>query len=373
MPKVSVIMPIYNVEKYLDEALESVKRQTLKDIEIVCVNDGSTDSSLEIIQKYAEGDPRFVIIDKENGGYGKAMNAGMDKATSEYIGILEPDDFIPLNMFEDLYEAAAKNDLDIVKGDFYCFTRDEKTGNMWMEYNHLDQSGEIYNKVFDSSSEPEALRYLMNTWSGIYRKEFLEKHHIRHNETPGAAFQDNGFFFQTFVHAKRVMFVDRPYYRYRKDNPNSSVNNRQKVYCSNIEYDFIRDVLMKEPEIWERFKYHYYVKRWHNNLFTLSRIGDGFKKEYIERISREFKRADQLGELSEAAFQRHEWDQIRFLINSPEDFYYKYYLKSAKTRKLEKRVKELENSTTFKVGKIVMFIPVSIKKAVKKLFRKGKR
>ena len=119
MPKVSVIVPTYNVEMYLDQCMESLQRQTLKDIEIVCVNDGSKDSSLEIMKRNAANDPRIVIIDKENGGYGKAMNVGLDRATGEDIGILEPDDYVPLNMYEDLYQAAKEHDLDFVKADFY--------------------------------------------------------------------------------------------------------------------------------------------------------------------------------------------------------------------------------------------------------------
>ena len=252
--KVSVILPIYNVEMYLDECLESVKRQTLKEIEIICVNDGSTDGSLSIIKKYAQDDPRFIIIDKENGGYGKAMNVGLDRASGEYIGIVEPDDFVPLNMYEDLYRIACENDLDMVKADFYRFTRDSENGDMSLVYNHLDRTDSWYGRVFDPSSEPDAIRFIMNTWSGIYRREFLNRYQIRHNETPGASFQDNGFFFQTFVRAKRAMILKRPYYMNRRDNPNSSVNNREKVYCMNIEYDHIREILMAEPEIWEKFK-----------------------------------------------------------------------------------------------------------------------
>ena len=112
MAKVSIIIPTYNVEMFLDECLESIQRQTLQDIEIICVNDGSTDHSLEIIKKYAENDPRFVIVDKENGGYGKAMNVGLDKATGEYIGIVEPDDYVPLAMYEDclLYTSPSPRD-----------------------------------------------------------------------------------------------------------------------------------------------------------------------------------------------------------------------------------------------------------------------
>ena len=108
MAKVSIIIPTYNVEMYLVECMESVVNQTLKDIEIICINDGSTDGSLEILKSYAQKDDRIVLVDKENGGYGIGMNIGLDKATGEYIGIVEPDDFIPLNMYSDLYEKAVK-------------------------------------------------------------------------------------------------------------------------------------------------------------------------------------------------------------------------------------------------------------------------
>ncbi len=187
--KVSIIIPTYNVEEYLEECLDSVCRQTLKDIEILCVNDGSTDGSLEIIKRYAAKDERIVVLDGPNGGYGKAMNRGLDAATGEYIGIVEPDDFIALTMYEDLAKLADENALDFVKADFYRFTR-RSNGDMSLKYNHLDKTGEWYNKVFDASVTPQALHFIMNTWSGIYRREFLESHGIRHHETPGASFQD---------------------------------------------------------------------------------------------------------------------------------------------------------------------------------------
>ena len=100
MPKVSIIIPTYNVEDYLRECMESVVRQTLHDIEIICINDGSTDGSLKILQEYAQKDSRIVLVDKMNEGYGVGMNIGLDKATGEYVGIVEPDDFVPLSMYE---------------------------------------------------------------------------------------------------------------------------------------------------------------------------------------------------------------------------------------------------------------------------------
>ena len=378
MPKVSVLVPTYNVEMYLDQCMESLQRQTLKDMEFICINDGSKDSSLEILKRYAEHDNRIVIIDKENGGYGKAMNIGLERATGEYIGILEPDDFVPLHMYEDLYNVASENDLDFVKADFFRFTTNEKNGDMQLTYNHLDKTNTYYNQVLNPSEMPVLTTFIMNTWSGIYRRSFIEKHHIRHNETPGASFQDNGFFWQTFIYAKRAMFLDKPYYLNRRDNPNSSVNSKEKVYCMNVEYDYIRDLFMKEEnkELWERFKYYYNVKRYHNYMFTIKRIGDEFKREYIERISAEFRRSRDLGELDFNLFTKLEQEKIAFLIKHPGDFYLKYYLHdvnienkrlAAKLKAAEKEVQIVRESTTFKVGRLVMFIPICIKKAILRL------
>ena len=108
--KVSVVIPVYNVERYLRQCLDSVINQTLKEIEIIIVNDGSKDSSLSIIKEYAAADNRITVIDKPNGGYGESMNRGFDKATGEYIGIIESDDYAELDMFEKLYATACEHD-----------------------------------------------------------------------------------------------------------------------------------------------------------------------------------------------------------------------------------------------------------------------
>ena len=117
MPKVSAIIPVYNVEKYLRECLDSVINQTLKDIEIICVDDGSTDNSGKIIDEYATKDKRIVVIHKANGGYGHSCNKGLDKVRGEYTAILEPDDFVDEHMYEDLYNYAKQYDVDIVKAN----------------------------------------------------------------------------------------------------------------------------------------------------------------------------------------------------------------------------------------------------------------
>ncbi len=323
MTKISVIVPIYNVENYLRECLDSITVQTLKELEIVCVNDGSTDSSPEIIREYAEKDPRIVVISGPNGGYGKGMNKGLDRASGEYIGIVEPDDYVAPEMFEELYETAEKNQLDFVKADFYRFKRDPD-GNEKREYVFLDRTEKNYGRIFNPSEEPQSIRFTLNTWCGIYRRSFIEKYHIRHHETPGASFQDNGFFWQTFIHGQRAMLVRKPYYRNRRDNPNSSVMDRTKVYTMNIEYDWIQDVLKEDWEIWKRFAGMYWWKKYHNYMFRLERIDESFRKEYLSRFGQEFKRALQLGELNMDDFNRTEQKQLKQLMANSGKFYSQY-------------------------------------------------
>lgn len=376
MAKVSIIVPAYNVEPYVRECMESITRQTLKDIEIICINDGSTDGTLAILKEYAEKDSRIILVDKENGGYGIGMNIGMSKATGEYIGIVEPDDFVPVNMFGDLYEIAKENDLDFVKADFYRFERAE-TGDMYLTYNHLDRKNLYYNKVFDPSHTPEAIRFIMNTWSGIYRKAFLDEYNIRHNETPGASFQDNGFWFQTFAFARRGMIIDKPYYMNRRDNPNSSVRNMQKIYCINVEYDHIRDILMQYPETWERFKTYYTLKRFHNSVATLRRISNEFKRDYVERFSKEMKRAKALGEMDEELFTAAERDNLHLLINQPA-VYCKLKampmnngpsVMNSNFKQVKAELDKIKRSKSYRIGKTIMYVPVRLKRLAKKIYR----
>ena len=279
MVKVSIVMPMFNQEKYIVECLSSVLRQTLKDIEIIVVNDGSTDNSLALVKEFAQQDDRIVVIDKPNSGYGHSMNVGMDRASGEYIGIVETDDYVDEKMFAALYNAAKQNgDADVVKSDFYRFSSEQ--GFLSRKLVKLSEKKEYYNRPLCPLQEREVFRFPMNTWTGIYRREFLQKYGIRHNETPGASYQDNGFWFQTFCFAKKAVFVDKAFYMNRRDNPNSSVYNPEKVYCVCEEYAYIARILDGVPQIKEKIIGYYWLKKYHNYIFTLQRIAYMYKKEF---------------------------------------------------------------------------------------------
>ena len=359
MYKVSIVIPVYNVEPYLMECLDSVVNQTLKDIEIICVNDGSTDNSLEILKEYASKDKRIKIIDKPNSGYGHSMNTGIDSATGEYLGIVEPDDYIELNMYETLYNKAKELDLDFIKADFCRFTGEGI--NRKFIYNKLDPTEEYYNRLINIQKDTKPFVFIMNTWSGIYKIEYLRKHNIRHNETPGASFQDNGFWFQTFMYSTRAYFINTPFYMNRRDNPNSSVKNKNKVYCMCAEYDFIRNIIDKNQQK-ENFIPVYQYRRYNNYFFTLNRIDNKFKKKFIQKFSNDFKLAMQNGEIDKNLFNSNQYQNLELLINNPSKFYKKYMNKKS-------GIKNIFSIKNRDIHKVITICGVKLKLKNKKLIK----
>jgi Glycosyltransferases involved in cell wall biogenesis len=343
MPKVSIVIPVYNVSMYLKECMDSVINQTLKDIEIICVNDGSTDNSLDILNEYALKDKRIKIISKPNSGYGHTMNIGIDNASGEYIGIVEPDDYVELEMYETLYNKAKENDLDFIKADFNRFTGEKE--DIFLKYHKVAREETNYNRVINPSEEIIAFKFVMNTWSGIYKRSFLKKYNIKHNETPGASFQDNGFWFQTFCFAKRILFINKPFYMNRRDNPNSSVKSKEKVYCMSEEYSHIRTFLDKNPELKEKFIYIYNLKKYHNYSFNLRRIDPSFRPEFAELFSKEFAKALKDKELDKSLFSHREWKLIRILIKNPR----KFLLKSFQRLSFIERLFSVTNEENVKI------------------------
>ena len=159
--KVSIVVPVYNVEKYLKECIKSCQNQTLKEIEIICVDDGSTDNSLEVIKSIASKDSRVKYISKKNSGYGNTMNRGFDAAVGEYIGICESDDYIEPDMYEILYNTAKINNLDVVKSDYMTFRT--VNGNRKQEYEQTCTDVKYYNKTLIPKKTKEMFRFQMNT------------------------------------------------------------------------------------------------------------------------------------------------------------------------------------------------------------------
>ena len=318
-PKVSVVVPTYNQEEYLNLALTSLSKQTLEEIEFLCVNDGSTDATMTILKEYAEIDKRIIIIDKPNSGYGQTMNVGIEAAKGEYIGILEPDDFILPDMFRSLYETASANNLDFVKSNFYRFW-DNEDGS---ERKQLFRVGskDYYDRVIKPLDEPVVFSFEMNTWSGIYKTSFLNAHHIRHNETPGASYQDNGFWFQTFMFAERAWFMDKAFYMNRRDNPNSSMFSKGKFYAVTNEYNFIWEILSNNPDKLKVLQPIFYRKKFYNFLTTYYRLAAEHKIDYLHHFRDEFKEPVEKGLLDLTELSDYHRNMLLQIINDPDSVY----------------------------------------------------
>lgn len=219
MAKVSVIVPIYGVEKYLPEAVESVLNQTLTDLEIILIDDGSKDNCPQMIDEYAQKDKRIIAIHKPNGGYGSAMNVGLEKASGEYIAILEPDDYIDSQMYEDLYNIARQYNSDIVKSSYYDNLQSPQKTRIrkirW--YNGIPED-----ESFTIKEYPYFLYYHPSIWSCIYKKEFLDKNNIKFKEAPGSGWTDNPFQVQTMCLAQKINYTSNAYYYWRRINYNES-------------------------------------------------------------------------------------------------------------------------------------------------------
>lgn len=221
--KLSFVVPIYNAAYTLEWALGSLFAQNCDgNVEIVCVDDGSTDDSREIVERFAR-DPRVMIVShRENAGYGAAMNDGIAAARGAWIGILEPDDYILPGMAAKLMDAAVHHDCDIVKTPYIREVREHGTlrGDAPKEHLQCSYRHRIHprTEVF-TITDPgvvHMLRHHPSIWSAIYRKGFLEENDIKFHEYPGAGWADNEFFYDTLLRG-RIVYIDEPFYVYREE------------------------------------------------------------------------------------------------------------------------------------------------------------
>ncbi|MCM1231016.1 MAG: glycosyltransferase [Ruminococcus flavefaciens] len=319
--KVSVIMPSFNVAAYINQCMDSVINQSLQDIEIICVDAGSTDGTLDILRRYEKKDRRIKVIISDKKSYGYQMNLGVNAAHGKYIGIVETDDFILTQMYEELYQIAEENNVDFVKSDFYRFW--ENDGKLDKLLYGVIGNNSFYNRVVNTEEEKRCFPSIAsNTWCGIYNRKFLLDNHICHNESPGASFQDNGFYFLVLAYAKRGYFVNKAYYMNRRDNPDSSIFNKRKSFCICEEYEFIENNLKKDEKIYHANKFIFAYMCYRAHYFNIRRVPDENMQKYMQRFSDTLSRLDRQGLLKRDVFRGTDWDDARRIIENPMQYYY---------------------------------------------------
>lgn len=217
MPKVSVVIPVYNVEKFLRDCLTSVVEQTLTDIEIICVNDGSFDGSTDILNEFSECDSRFIVITQQNAGLAAARNRGLERATGDYIYFLDSDDFIVPGALEAAYHCARDNSLELlifdsdVVDELGAPTKERSWRNKQTkrsrEYDEVVTGRELFPRMVAASD------YSTMVWMYLYSKKFLERTKLKFTERIN--FEDNDFSFKAILQAKRARHLHQALHCYR--------------------------------------------------------------------------------------------------------------------------------------------------------------
>lgn len=216
---VSVVVPIYNVEKTLDECLRSIEAQTHRALEVVCVNDGSTDGSADIARAHAAADPRVLVVDKPNEGYGASCNRGIGAARGTWVAIVEPDDLLEPTCFEELVAHAERcggaAGIDVVRCAYWrVFEREDGRATR----TSCPYKGRVRprRQPFSIGDGVELLRHHPAIWAGMYRRDYLVEKRIRLVEAPGSGWTDNPFLVETLCRTDRIAYLDRALYVYRE-------------------------------------------------------------------------------------------------------------------------------------------------------------
>jgi len=288
IPNVSVIVPIYNSEDYLTECLDSILNQTLKSIEIICVNDGSLDDSGKILKDYQEKDPRIVIINKKNGGLSSARNSGIVVATGEYIGFIDSDDWIDEFYFEKLYQAAKSNNADISMGNFKWFSQKSKLLEQvsWVSKIMKSIKSEIVTEVLDRKK----IIVTSTVCNKLFSRDFINTNNFLFYE--GLFWEDNPFTITTTIKANKICIIRDVFYHCRKHE--NSITGTAAFDRKPFDiFEIMKNLktFFDSEDIDTKAGYqHYYDELIYFNYYShlFDRVQSKYRKEFYLRIKDEF-------------------------------------------------------------------------------------
>ena len=261
-PKISIIIPIYNTEKHLQECVESVRRQTLRDIEIILVDDESPDKAPQLCDEYVAMDSRIKVVHKKNGGLGFARNSGLDVATGEYVSFIDSDDFIKPEMMQTLYETAKKYDADEVRSGtiFYDNGKTQERKDV-KDITVFRGQDEVKRFIFDLlgplPEEPRDVKYMMSVWLAIHKRSVIEDNHVRFTSERETLSEDMIFNLDLFPKMDCIVCIPDCFYNYRM-NPNSLTHtfSMEKYRRTHVFLRLVRERL-EDAYGTEDFDLHY--------------------------------------------------------------------------------------------------------------------
>ena len=289
MYKISVIIPVYNVENYLRECLDSITSQTVKDIEIICIDDGSTDNSPEILKEYQKKDSRIKIITKENGGQATARNLGIKEAQGEYIAFIDSDDFIESEMLEKLYTKAKDDNLDIAMCKIATYNNQtgEIKDNVW--YYMLGIFRDFEKEIFNHKDTKEfTCNIAVTPYNKIYKTSLIKDNNILFPE--GLIFEDEKFFYDTYLRAKRVSVIPEFLYYYRVNRKGSTVDiEKENDYTDIIEISKQIRQTFKETNNYEDYKYLLNNRLIHLQLARFTETSPKYREKFFNLLKEDLQ------------------------------------------------------------------------------------
>ena len=291
MTKLSVIIPIYNVEKYIPQCLDSILNQAFKDFEIICVNDGSSDNSLSVLQSYKEKDDRIIIIDKKNEGSGIARNAGLAIAKGDYIYFVDGDDWVEENVFDKIIAKADELNTDIlIFGGLSYYDGKGKKGG----YSADKLPKKYLNKVFSAKDiKKDIFKFPSTAWTKLYKRDFLIKNNIKFQDIKVG--QDQLPFFHSMIKAERIALLPENIYCYRKNRKGSAMTVKKKKNFSPIYVFYGVEEMLKSENLLDEYKSVFVGKYFSKATSWLGKFQADLKHEYyieytklLEHVKQEY-------------------------------------------------------------------------------------
>ena len=313
MIKVSVIMPCLNMEKYIESSIKSVIEQTLKEIEILIIDAGSTDGTLDIIEKYKSIDTRIKLIHSPVKSYGYQMNMAVKIAQGEYIGIVETDDYIELDTYETLYKEISQTDAEYIKGKTIAFINEDDFTyeREWMACSEWKNNDKV---ILIPKENPRLFISDNFVWNGMYKREYFQQFPFR--ETRGAAFQDIGVLFKVISNANKAIYLNKIIYHYRQGDLLASSYNHNSLNYVQDEYAALESLVKTLPANW---KHIYYKKMLYHttNRFHFMACENVFWNESEKSITwlqEKIRYAINSGILNREHFKEKDWKDLQLFL-----------------------------------------------------------
>ena len=284
MPKISVILPVHNTARYLPECIDSVLNQSFEDFELICVNDESTDNSLDILNDYYKQDKRLIIITQENKGLSSARNTGLKSADGDYILFLDSDDYLSLNALNDLYSVAFEKSLDLVLFKIINFDDESREKSTYSYFELTVLKSMVADSVFSYEDVKSRFFRIPVTAPGkLYKKELLDGMEFRE----GLIFEDNPFFIELMFKVKKAQVFDEYLYM-RRIRSDSITNSNFFKFKDCVEvYNIIEQIIRKYGK-YEELKGQLFHRRCRDIYLRFSQVPDEFKKDFFTIIKSDF-------------------------------------------------------------------------------------